>query len=858
VISQGLVYLSRLPVLALCGLLVALVGPIGCGSDEDRLGSFMERGDAYVEEGEFEEAIIEYKNVLQIDPNHAGAHEALSLAYLEVKKPREAYWEMSETVRLAPENVDAKLRYGTVAAAVGDFDLALEQADAVLKLEPNSPQGHTLRAQAREAKEDFEGAEEDFEAAVAADPKGAAYRFLLGGFLERRGRTEEAERVARDLMDLEESYLAASNLARMVMSTRDQDEEAERLLDRSVELALEAPVEAVERGPDTEAGTTSLVPNITRAEAMRAAYLVLSAFHYDRGRFERSIEVLEEGVEQAEPAVKTALIYQMARLYRMHGDAETADQLLHRATTAAPDEPAPQLVLSAFLGSQGDLDGALEAARKAVEIAPENRPARLREAELLVDIGYRDNDPASIDAGRAIVDSVLEEEPSSPEAHFVRAKIELAENDLSASVESLETVLQARPDFAQARFVLGSALAVRGEIGRARVELARAIEIDPTMKDARKLLTKVHAELGEHEFAIEQGRIYLQQVPSDSEIRIIVGQSLIRVGRGDEAYEEVSKIPEAERGAAAYFALGRLDLAFGRVDLGIERLNKAEELSPGNPQVLRTLMAVDRQRGSLDQSVARIEKAIEANPESAELQELLGEARMLGGDLEGGKAALERAVELDARNTSAQLALADLARRAGDTQQAIVVLEQAATAMPTSSELQYQLALNYERVGRSDEAIAAYEKAISLDADLFQAKNNLAYLLAESGGDLDRALELAQEAKEQLPDDPNAADTLGWVLVKRGVPSAAIGYLEEAAERFPDSALEVQGIVRNHLAEAYEQNAQAEKALESSRASLEYYDKLVRAASQQGVEVGETDWVREARARIDRLEAAAS
>jgi tetratricopeptide (TPR) repeat protein len=183
-------------------------------------------------------------------------------------------------------------------------------------------------------------------------------------------------------------------------------------------------------------------------------------------------------------------------------------------------------------------------------------------------------------------------------------------------------------------------------------------------------------------------------------------------------------------------------------------------------------------------------------------------------------------------------------------------MERAAEALPDSADLQYRLALVYEQAGRRPDAIAAYERAIELDDRLFLAKNNLAYLLAESGGDLDRALELAQEAKEQLPDDANAADTLGWVLVKRGVPSAAIGYLEEAAKGFPENAFEAQGIVRNHLAVAYEKNAQPEKALEASRASVDYHEKLMEAARKQGLEVAEQEWARESRERIRRLQTA--
>ena len=198
----------------------------------------------------------------------------------------------------------------------------------------------------------------------------------------------------------------------------------------------------------------------------------------------------------------------------------------------------------------------------------------------------------------------------------------------------------------------------------------------------------------------------------------------------------------------------------------------------------------------------------------------------------------------------------ELLKRAGQTDAVIVVMERAAVAVPESAEVQYRLALVYENNARRGDAIDAYEKAIALNGDLALAKNNLAYLLTETGGDLDRALELAQQAKEQLPDNGSAADTLGWVLLKRGVPSAAIGYLQEATERFPSEAFEIQGIVRNHLAEAFEMNQEADKAIVESRISVDQYQALAKLAEAKGEEFEEPEWSRQARERIERLEAA--
>ncbi|MCR9098159.1 MAG: tetratricopeptide repeat protein [bacterium] len=847
--------MSGLGRLALTALIASFAA--GCADDEQRIAEFLERGENYVASGADEEAIIEFKNVLQLDPENADAHEALSLAYLRVDKPREAYWEMSETVRVDPNNVDARLRYGTISAAIGDYDLSNEQAEAVLALEPDNARGYTLRGQARENREDLEGAEADYRAAVDASPDAAAFRFLLGGFLERNKKVEEAEAVYRALLETEPSYLAASTLTRLVLRDEDRAAEADVLIADLIRIAEEAPTEAREADPNAEdQGSTTLVYNVLREEAVVGAYTLKALVQRSRDDFDGAIATLEEGVTKSEG--KTQLIYQMAQFYRAEGRTEDEDRMIRRATEVAPGNADAQLFLSAYLGTQGDADGALEAARAAAEIDPTSDAARLRVAELLIDVGFRDGDEAMIQEGRSIVDVVLEERPDGPEANFVKAKIELAENDIEAAKSSLETTLQARPDWAQARFVLGSTLAASGEISRARVELEAALEAQPGLLDARKLLTSVYSTLGEHEFVIENGRTYLRDRPDDMPIRIAVGQSLIRVGRADEAYDEIASVPEEEWDAAAFFALGRIDLAYGRLEEGTRKLTRADELAPGNPQVLRTLVAIDRNEGRMDRALERIAAAIAAKPEDSELHELKGDALLAKRDVEGGRAALEKAVELEPRNVSAHISLADVEARRGDAEAVLSVLERASGAVPESAELQYRLAQAYDRLRRTSDALATYEKTIALNPEFAMAKNNLAYLLAEHGGDLDRALELAQQAKEAMPDDGNAADTLGWVLLKRGLPSAAIGYLEEATERFPENAYEIQGLVHNHLAQAYEAAEDKDKAIEASQATVDFFARLEEAASERGLTANEPGWVEEARSRIARLESASS
>ena len=64
--------------------------------------------------------------------------------------------------------------------------------------------------------------------------------------------------------------------------------------------------------------------------------------------------------------------------------------------------------------------------------------------------------------------------------------------------------------------------------------------------------------------------------------------------------------------------------------------------------------------------------------------------------------------------------------------------------------------------------MAAYEETMKYQPNHAGAANNLAWLYAESGQQLDRAWSLAEKARTLMPDDPNIMDTLAWVYYKNG------------------------------------------------------------------------------------------
>jgi tetratricopeptide (TPR) repeat protein len=117
------------------------------------------------------------------------------------------------------------------------------------------------------------------------------------------------------------------------------------------------------------------------------------------------------------------------------------------------------------------------------------------------------------------------------------------------------------------------------------------------------------------------------------------------------------------------------------------------------------------------------------------------------------------------------------------------------------------LGMIYEREQNYSKAREYYEKVLTINPDFVPAANNLAYIYVEHGGNIDVALNLAQKARERMPQDANVADTLGWIYYRKNVFSTAITYLKEAADKLPE-----QPVVRYHLGMAYHKNGNRDLA----------------------------------------------
>jgi Tfp pilus assembly protein PilF len=134
---------------------------------------------------------------------------------------------------------------------------------------------------------------------------------------------------------------------------------------------------------------------------------------------------------------------------------------------------------------------------------------------------------------------------------------------------------------------------------------------------------------------------------------------------------------------------------------------------------------------------------------------------------------------------------------------------------PNNVTAYVSLALLYDTNGQRTDARPLYEQILRLQPDNGIALNNLAFMLADNGSDLDQALTMAQKAKQQSPNNGDISDTLGWIYIKKNLPDSAIAIFRDLVKDQPERAT-----YRYHFAMALYQKGDRASAKRECEAAL--------------------------------------
>lgn len=388
-------------------------------------------------------------------------------------------------------------------------------------------------------------------------------------------------------------------------------------------------------------------------------------------------------------------------------------------------------------------------------------------------------------------EEILKNDPKDPEARGLKATFLLDKGNVNEAMADLQSVVTAKPKNFVARFNLGRAHFARAEYEQAQQEFEAAITERPDYVPARLAKTQVHLIRGDNDAALRSADEVLKIAPGSVQGIVMKAASLQRLRRNDEARTMLGAVlTQNPKQVETLLELGLLDLNEKKLKDAQDLFRRAWEADTTN---LRGLLGQSRALlidGQGEKSVQVVEVEAQKAPNRLDLVSALGNAQAGAGQLDRAIATFQTLVPKvsDPRQQSdLWTRIGEAHLRKGDIQQSINSIEKAQQGSPNNSNLTIDLAMLYEAQGKRDIARKYYESAIKVDPTNALALNNLAYMITETGGDLEQALTYATRAKQRLPQHPEINDTLGWIYLKKNLTENAVDTFRSLVVQAPQN-----------------------------------------------------------------------
>ena len=366
---------------------------------------------------------------------------------------------------------------------------------------------------------------------------------------------------------------------------------------------------------------------------------------------------------------------------------------------------------------------------------------------------------------------------------YFDARIRLAKSHADEAIPLLQGVIKDDPTFAGAQYFLGMAFLQKRQIAQARGAFTEAVKLGPTLSEARTALAGLYLAEGASDLAIEQAQAAIQLNPRNVQAALIAGDAYLRKGtfaKSLQIYEAIAQALPKE--PVGFYRLGLVAHAEKHDANAIAYFEEALNRKPAAIEPLVQIALIKSAQGKASEARERVMRQIKITP-TPPVYNLLGQLWLQANDLGQAEQAFKKAIDLDNSLVSAYMNLGHTYQKAGKMDYAMKEYEAVLDKDPTVIQAHMMMGIIHESRKEYDKAQARYENILRLNSKSAPAANNLAWILVEQGGNLDRALSYAQTAREQSPNDPSIADTLGWVYYKKNAYLLAMTHLKEAVEK---------------------------------------------------------------------------
>lgn len=760
------------------GLAATLVAVIAClclagCSRKSQLERRASGGRRHFQDGQYEEAIIEYTNVLKLDKLNGEAIHALGLSYYALGDFRRALPFLAKAAELDPKDAEIRIALGRVYAAGGRVGEARGQAVACLGADPANLDALRLLIDASRGTTELAEALRLATALATPLEANAAHHVIVGNLHLRRGDVEAAAgafaKAAKIDSDAAEAHLGLARVA---------DNKGERA----------AAATAYERA-------AALSPKAS------AAVVALADFKARNDDAAGARQILQEAVKETPDYV--AAWHALARLAFNDKDYETCHGHALRVLAKQPGNVQALLLKADSDMARGDTDQAIAVYEGLAGRFPAARDLRHALARALL---WKRNPQRAI----ALLSKALEGDPGDIEAALLLARAHLHVGNLTSAGDTLGPLMQKDPPVAAAFTVLAAAHLEDNRSDEAVVLLRRMATRLPKLPEAHYMLGRAYLAAGNTTGARNAFGEAIRLNPDDIEALAKLTVMDLGAGQSEQALSRVKgQIAQRSDSARLYYLLGRV--LHHREDLQAAEaaLLKAAELAPSLPGPYVLLTQVYQAQNKLEAALAKLEEALVLRPRDVAM-------RMLAASLYAQKGSITRATKLYEELLALQPGFAPAANelaclyerqdrieeaarlvrqarealpgdpyiadtlgwilcRKGDYPWALTLLKESAAQAPDRPDIRYHLGVTQCRLGDEANARQSLEKALSGSRTFDGAKEAerlLAVLMIDprtidQGSEQGRqALKTLKQTLEAMPAEPAALVRLAIVQEK--------------------------------------------------------------------------------------------
>ena len=695
-----------------------------------RAQRYVDNGNKFFARERYKEASIMYRNAMKQDPRSGEAYYRLALTALKLSAYADAYRALLRTVELQPANNDAKSKLADIylLSAVQDPQHAAASLDAAADL------GAKL---------------------LAEDPK-----------------SFDGHRIAGQIALIKKDPAGALEHFEAANSTKP--------LQPEVVMPYFQALAAAGRLPDAEKLAGQL---IAKDKTFTPMYDLLFTQYASHGRIEDAERILKLKTDNNPKSA--GFLLQLATFYLVTNRRPEAEVVLKRMTDEKQHPDGHLIAGDFFMMRLREFDRARAEFEAAINAFPKDKAMyQKRLVELFAATGNN--------AGaNQLLAGILKDNPKDSEAIALRAALMLTtgdRNQINMAVNDLQSLVTKSPDNPVLRYNLARALVAKGDIQLATLQLEQALKSRPDYTSAREVLASLYLRQGDSPKALKAAGDLIDMNKNDVQARLVRSAALLTSGERPRAREELDYVVKAfPKNSEARYQMAYLDFLEKDYKTSLDMYTKLMQEFPKDHRGLVGVTESLAASGRMVEAIKEMETAIQAEPGRLDLLLYKANFQVRAEQYDQAIKIYQDLLDKNPKNADLLFKLGEAYRRKGDLNTAIEKFRLASLAAPNNPDPLLELALLMDGTGRTDQAQPIYEQILKIQPDNPIGLNNLAYIKAEKGIDLDSAQTMAQRARQKSPNSPEISDTLGWIYIKRNLSEEAVRLFQDLTLKSPEN-----------------------------------------------------------------------